>query len=773
MRGRRALATLGENLVRRGAATPAALLGFVLGPALLACVGRSDLGRQAAGDASADEPRAGDEQGGGGDGLSPGDAAATLTLIVEPLYPVVGQTWNSYVANDGPDRLRATDAPCATLVGRYDQCIHAGELRRVELPTLASCTGLSMTDALGAFVWRCRLSAPGIAFVSTGLADGKGLGDLLTGATGWHPNHVTLHGGPPAASAPAAWWPNPVVPLPDNSAGAALALDGVDDDGAGPDAAFGPGTIFVLDANRASAGYNLGLDGAALVVREGEALRYNGAATVTCNTANGELAGANARCLVAAGAQRHLWLEGAFVSASAGTPSDRGIYLDGVAASRLHRVEARDHDDVGIILEHAPANRLTSVAASNNGHGLWLAGGSDGSLVDGLIANANLINGAVLMCLGCRARRVTAIGNQTSGVIVDDSSVGTVLQQALVANNDNHGLRLATNNPGAVVVAATVVNSGSNGLDIKLSTEATVLNVLSANNGYQGVWVIDGSNDTTLGQLSSTDQHTGGGGGVWVSASEDLKLVGHLITGNNDQGCHIDTTTPPVPVRPGIEESTCTLSGTDGSADYTAGQHSTAVLRVGRTAAGALHGKLTTGDARNASDDPDGTAAFPADRTAFDWLRFEHSWRGWGPDGVAFPDPSNRGSWLSGAGRLWDWRLTAADLTLRNTTGDGAAQNPPLLAGAVCPPLLHGAVVATDRAAPTPNTYLLNATELLDDDLGDEDGLCESHEACLYLPNFGAYQGHGDLDACTFDDDGGTTPVVGVTIVGYVENGVP
>jgi hypothetical protein len=41
--------------------------------------------------------------------------------------------------------------------------------------------------------------------------------------------------------------------------------------------------------------------------------------------------------------------------------------------------------------------------------------------------------------------------------------------------------------------------------------------------------------------------------------------------------------------------------------------------------------------------------------------------------------------------------------------------------------------------------YLTNAIEYLAVSTGDLDGLCESGEACIYTPNFGAYQGHGSI----------------------------
>ena len=58
-------------------------------------------------------------------------------------------------------------------------------------------------------------------------------------------------------------------------------------------------------------------------------------------------------------------------------------------------------------------------------------------------------------------------------------------------------------------------------------------------------------------------------------------------------------------------------------------------------------------------------------------------------------------------------------------------------------------------------TYLHNATELAGDFSGNDNGLCESFEQCLYTPNIGAYQGH-EIDPaanCTV----GTTEIQGVT----------
>ncbi|MCM2322992.1 MAG: hypothetical protein NDJ90_06985 [Oligoflexia bacterium] len=115
-----------------------------------------------------------------------------------------------------------------------------------------------------------------------------------------------------------------------------------------------------------------------------------------------------------------------------------------------------------------------------------------------------------------------------------------------------------------------------------------------------------------------------------------------------------------------------------------------------------------------------------------------------------------------------DWRLSAADSVVRNRTGDGAVDNEPFVPGAPCPAEAGGNVVTVDQRA---RTFLRNAFELQGDGEGNDNGLCESGEACLYAPNFGAYQGEGDYrtrGTCQFQN--GT--ISDVRLFAYPTNGV-
>jgi hypothetical protein len=67
---------------------------------------------------------------------------------------------------------------------------------------------------------------------------------------------------------------------------------------------------------------------------------------------------------------------------------------------------------------------------------------------------------------------------------------------------------------------------------------------------------------------------------------------------------------------------------------------------------------------------------------------------------------------------------------------------------------------------------LRNAFEIINDGRGDDDGLCESNEACVYTPNLGVYQGQGDYRtrSCIFNSAGG--PITNVEIYASPMNGV-
>jgi len=190
---------------------------------------------------------------------------------------------------------------------------------------------------------------------------------------------------------------------------------------------------------------------------------------------------------------------------------------------------------------------------------------------------------------------------------------------------------------------------------------------------------------------------------------------------------------------------TTTLDGTcnHGTAAGTAPLTTTADFST------AIVGKVLS-DNTNALDDVNGLADYDTELArnvgVASWVDFDNWYRTWGKYSInAFPSTSLRGPCVAATScQLWDFRLAAGD-----TTGMLEAHGS-ATAGATCPASINGSpadtqeVVMTNSHSVSPSTYLVNAVEIWGDAIGDDDGLCEDDEACIYQPNIGAFLGEGD-----------------------------
>lgn len=208
---------------------------------------------------------------------------------------------------------------------------------------------------------------------------------------------------------------------------------------------------------------------------------------------------------------------------------------------------------------------------------------------------------------------------------------------------------------------------------------------------------------------------------------------------------------------------------------------------------GSFVGKIT-GDDPGSAVDSNGTASFADMLQGSDWWGRENFARAWQKDwAVSTPTTANSGACAnSGICRLVDWSLRMADSVLLNKTGfgAGASSSNPTPGPGLCPSeiagseviifdggcskeiqVTSGSCVSAGGMWHPPQVFLKNAIELPTVSDGDKDGLCESNETCIYTPNFGAYQGHGELRSCTFNGALSSNTVGGVTMHFYSTNG--
>jgi hypothetical protein len=763
-----------------------------------------------------------------------------ISLSVTAAYPTNGANWNSYVKNDGASLTSALDTACAGTELGYNLCLHGGEMRRVIVTGVPSCSGLTLTDSLGVFTWSCETRSGVANFFSTGFQSGKGLKDLVD-ASSWKNNSVTLSGTFTGSSTSTTWWTNPVVPLPDNSLAtdASITLDGTND--GGNDGVFTAGTIFTLASSRASSGYTLGLPRLAIITLAGATLSYSGRSVSNCN--GGDF------CLMIGGSgSTFAWIEGTFngISSGGGTNATYGLFYSSVYFYRNHLNVIQSFSNIGAIWRWSHSFRVTDFTASGNGFNgalvlgntssnflvdranitvntgngisagpvsssvyqdITITGGSyrsfvlegDNNLVRRIKLSASSGSGLAFGGNGNRFFDVQIAKMGQNGIEIFGATSGNLLSRFVVASAGPEaggagGLRLWTSVSGNwftdfVIqnarhgiwengsdnnhfIRGTLVNNAGSGIFLENGADQNTFNqLILANNSASGVeFSGTASSGNTFSQIVTA--HNGAHGANLAALSTLSKFTGSLLVGfNATKACSVSGGT-----NAGLSDTTCTTAGTEGSSSYTSGFVSDAVLGIGRTVASSFVGKVTTDDPVNTSD-TNGSAPHPASPTTFDWLNFSAPYRAWGVDGTAFPSSSHAWYWTSNTGRIWDWRLLSTDTTLRERSGDGSNANEAFIASATCPSAVLGNRVAVDQQA-SPQTYLLNAVEVVDpaDPLygasGDRDGLCESGESCIYLPNFGAYQGHGTLSPCTFNDAGGTTAITGVQMYGYTSNGI-
>ncbi|HEX4924990.1 MAG TPA: right-handed parallel beta-helix repeat-containing protein, partial [Bdellovibrionales bacterium] len=400
---------------------------------------------------------------------------------------------------------------------------------------------------------------------------------------------------------------------------------------------------------------------------------------------------------------------------------------------------------------------------SNTGHGIYL-----GTVTNGSITNAKCYsNGGRGMMTnvvsGYTFQNFITANNNNDGFGFYEASDSKVFNLKTY-NNLGYGFNLTgSGSDNNTIVAVLSANNNSYGITSGAASGNTWAFITSVNNNGYGMGV--GGDTVTITQVMTSNNLNYGmafqgttakaaqlniansTNAIWFYDTSTNHFTGNLVVGGN---CVFSGTN----TDPGLQNATCDAQNTSNNVTTTGVSHTSSYV-----------GKVTSTDGSNGSNS-NGTSAFAS---VTDWINFSDMYRAWGEDGSAFANSDHQGH-CDGAEtcRIWDWRLATGDTASLNKSHDGTNANPAWTNGANCPANVHGNVAISDQKA-SPQTYLLNAIELVEDTTGDNDGLCESNEACIYAPNFGYYQGEGTYsgNTCTFQN--GT--VTGVTLYRLGTNG--
>ncbi|MCK5616862.1 right-handed parallel beta-helix repeat-containing protein [Candidatus Pacearchaeota archaeon] len=710
---------------------------------------------------------------------------------VLPLYPSFGSNWLDYVLNDGTDVYSASDSDCPFALGvnpNYASCIHGGEKRSLVLTGITTCTGITAEDSLKAFDWVCDDLSGTAVLTSVGLKSGIGLSELIDYSTpDWAPNTLAVFdsGAPIGMSTTGKWWSNSVTAANDSDADRVESLT--------------TSGIYVVTQDT-DAWYQVWANKVGLVVRPNYVISYSGSCAQVANFNNseyswfeGEVQGGSCTTALGGGGgtsgtgrfqvYRNVYVTGGSGSAfslsgkygwasnietyqTSGTSGIgmiftgsgwlledlrasksgwEGIRLNGLINSELYRVESRDNaNKSGIyIYNGSKNNKLRDIVVVNNGNDGMYASTSLSNDIDRVYAANNTLDG---IDIGASSndnwiRNVIATNNGQRGIALSGDRIR--LFNAVAANNVQQSVSVLGKD--VIIANVTATNSAYDAFT-SYANYGVMKNIAAVNSARAGITVVG---DYTAYENIASAQNAWYG--VWLSsASTGNNFTGNLKVGGNDiYDCYVESETASTSLSDDVSASSAHAGLCLQGSTSTFGTAAVGIYPID-----SFVGKVMTDDLTNASD-TNGLATY---ESITDWTSFDSFYRGWGVDGAAWPDPSQRDRCTSGNCRIWDWRLAIGD------TGDGGS---PVFLG-VNPVPTGNDVITHAWLDGTTTTFLSNAVEIEGDGFGDDDILCEANEACLYTPNIGAYQGHGNLVWTSFTP--GT--ITGVVLYRYESNGM-
>lgn len=633
---------------------------------------------------------------------------------VAKVYPTNGSAWNDYVLNNDPskDLWTQSGAACevSALPGALDPpalhnfCVHGAELLKV-YTGMTSCTDLSIQEDLNAFNWKCVVKDSKAYFFSQSLKLGKGLRDLIT-SSGWKNNRVKIYKNSDLLieSSLAPWWDNSVQILPDNSTGP-LQLTGT--------SANGKGIIYYHDNDRTVRSYQLG-DKSAVVSLNSKKLKPLDS-IVTDNYCRETLTATN--CVLFTQYKKFVWIEAEIEYTTTAQPKS-GIHIDWshfirIENTTIHGRSSFTADKAGLFMNFGRQGIIRNLSVAGFYTGVHLRSGNTGFLFESIYSKMATKAFHVDLSNSDSIFRNLYLMNSTTGLDYNCNTGNNLVQGVSVMNVTNGSKFQAGDGTFSHKLQSFLsVNSGLNAISSGLSITSGYINVtnIAVTNSLQAL---------SLGDPNPS------------------QFSGVLMLGNNTANCA-------APDNNGLIDGTCADSLTDGISTYGAST-SNAILRTNRSATASFVGRVSTNDLINPLD-TNGTLLFSS-LVPSAINTFNSPLRSWGVDSANWSDSAAKGRCSIGTCRIYDWQLATNDRVFKNVSGDGDQQNEAFISGLACPSALDGNKSTTSIASNPSEvqTYLNNAWEILYDGEGDEDGLCESGESCLYTPNIGAYQGWGEI----------------------------
>ncbi|HMW07215.1 MAG TPA: hypothetical protein PK079_15290 [Leptospiraceae bacterium] len=630
-------------------------------------------------------------------------------ISVSPVYVTNGRNWNDYINRDfTKDIFSQTDSACSSSnTGGYRTCVHAGEIRKLDIPSKTSCTNLTASDNLGALNWVCKTnSSGGVTFYSSALKKGKYLSTLIDWTTNtWQALTITIKDGTTthAVSNPLTFWTNAMNTT-------------------SPTSGFISGTVYLYSANVTAGQINTSTtDKVSIVFKPGQ--------TYTIGTSN-----TGTPAILTSG--NFNWIEGTLETKFYSYSIQMGGKFSVLKNFKAQNCYAAGNC-VGIYLNSASNNYFEDIVVANMGTGT----------TNGAIYLANSFNNFF--------NTIILANNQSTGVN-SSASTGNIYNGIISAGNAANGVSFSGANDNSFM-NATLINNTGDGINPS-SASSFFLNLASVNNGTAGVSGGPFSNPTMENISCISNQY-----GFNLSGGGSFYGRGMIRLSNNTANCQMAAGY----VGGGISSGGCPLSSPSDSITTS---------NSGSVSASTFIGVPTSSisDSTNASFSS-GSATYSA---SLDWLNFSNFFRAAMMPAASFPLASAQGNCSSGSCSVWDFSLKSTDTTLRNANITGGGSGCPAantmfahIWSASSQAACNSVIGASFNGSTCSSTILRNAVELLNDGVGNDNGLCEANEDCLLTPNQGAYQGHGNLVSASTVSGCADPSSVGIKLYQYESNG--
>jgi len=644
---------------------------------------------------------------------------ACLGGSASPLYSNA-QNWNDYIINDGTNMFDATNTACVGTENVYRGCLPAFFYKVVFITGKTTCTNLSISDSLGLLSWSCGIAPNGsAAAISYNISSGKGLADAIDFTNFQFKDMVVTiseNSSVYMQTSPQKFWNNQIVSVNSSCV---------------PSAAGSTGAIYAAPADILCSS----------TVQLGSKMSVVMNSSVKAKMSSTSIAG-----MIYTNSNHFIWVEGRFdgTNVTAGNPA---INLYNSNYSRVQNTQIYNSNlgpgNSGLQLVNSNNNVIYNINLSNNSNGMQMGLGSKYNLFLGL-----------------------SLSNNNNGIAAYNMDISSnIFLGVTILNSSPFGIDFsfgATGRQNNALIGLTIANSknGVNGRGIILSGANSAGNLFThlalVNNEGSGIMI----DNPTLNQARNTFLHS-----AYINNGAAVNNI--FQTTNTDYFTGVfKKDSPCVPDGAiGISDIACNPAGLS---DFTPTTITTPTT--------IFRGKVS--DLTNTSDDAFGYAAYSLSN---DWSYFDNIFRGWGMyDATAFPNALHRDRCITNC-QIFDLSLSASSSEIRNIlpcpNGNSVTTQYWYATGqtndASCNLVFPGSKYFSATDCRT--TFLRDAIESIGDGTGNDNGLCESNENCLYTPNIGSYQGHGStksasaVSGCSDIGTGGI--ITNVKLYQYSTNG--